>query len=150
MTSSRRKAREFSLQMLYMLDITGEKDFRSCLEVYWDTFGHSRDSRPFANQLTQGVLKHLEDIDRAIGSCSHNWKLNRMSYVDRNILRLAVYELLYCPDIPPKVSINEAIEISKRYGDKDSGAFINGILDQVFQQQQKKNKSHKKKKDKTD
>lgn len=138
MTGSRRKAREFSLQMLYMLDILKESDFRSCLETYWDHFGRSKDSRPFANHLTQGVIKHLQEIDQAIGRCSHNWKLNRMSYVDRNILRLAVFELLFCPDIPPKVSINEAIEISKRYGDKDSGAFINGILDQVFSATMKK------------
>lgn len=144
MTSSRRKAREFSLQMLYMLDIVKEKDFRSCLETYWDHFGQSKDSRPFANQLTQGVIKHLQEIDQAISGCSYNWKLNRMSYVDRNILRLAVFELLFCPDIPPKVSINEAIEISKRYGDKDSGAFINGILDQIFQQRQEKTPGRKK------
>jgi len=138
MTSNRRKAREFSLQMLYMLDIVKEDDFRSCLETYWDRFGQSKDNRTFANQLTMGVVKHLKEIDQVIGSCSHNWKLSRMSYVDRNILRLAVFELLYCPDIPPKVSINEAIEISKRYGDKDSGAFINGILDQVFSATMKK------------
>lgn len=145
MTSSRRKAREFSLQMLYMLDIVKENDFRSCLETYWNRFRQSKENRTFANQLTLGVIEHLKEIDQAIGSCSHNWKLSRMSYVDRNILRLAAFELLYCPDIPPKVSINEAIEISKRYGDKDSGAFINGILDQVFQQQQKKGRDKKKK-----
>ncbi len=145
MTSSRRKAREYSLQMLYMLDIGNDSDFRSQMKSYWNHFGQSKDSLPFANQLTIGVIEHLKEIDQSIGSCSLNWKLSRMSYVDRNILRLAVFELLYCPDIPPKVSINESIEISKRYGDKDSGAFINGILDHVFQQQQKKNRGKRKK-----
>ncbi len=132
MAGQRRKAREFSLQMLYMLDIVGEEDIRAQLHRFWEDYGQLAESRPFAMELTLGVRRHLEEIDRTISRSSHNWKLNRMSYVDRNLLRLAVYELLYCPDIPPKVSINEAIEISKRFGDKDSGAFINGILDQVF------------------
>ncbi|MBN2333423.1 MAG: transcription antitermination factor NusB [Deltaproteobacteria bacterium] len=136
MTSNRRKAREFSLQILYMLDIVKAKDCRSAIQAFWDHFGQSYDCLAFANQLAMGVTEHVVEIDQTIGRCSHNWKLSRMSYVDRNILRLAVFELLYCPDIPPKVSINEAIEISKRYGDKDSGAFINGILDQIFRQLQ--------------
>ncbi|MBW1645725.1 MAG: transcription antitermination factor NusB [Deltaproteobacteria bacterium] len=132
MSGLRRQAREMALQMLYMLDIVGEEDLRAQLHLFWENYGKLAGSRPFAMELTQGVRQHLEEIDQAISRSSHNWKLNRMSYVDRNLLRLAVYELLYRPDIPPKVSINEAIEISKRFGDRDSGAFINGILDQVF------------------
>ena len=132
MAGLRRKARELSLQMLYMLDIVGAKDMRAQLHLFWENYGQIAASRLFAMELTMGVYQHLNEIDQTISQSSHNWKLNRMSYVDRNLLRLAVYELLYCPDIPPKVSINEAIEISKRFGDKDSGAFINGILDQIF------------------
>jgi N utilization substance protein B len=132
MTSARRKAREQALQMLYMLEITGESDYRATMHRYWEHFGGPPEARAFANHLALGVITHQQEIDTRIAACSHNWKLSRMSYVDRNILRLAVFELLHCEDIPPKVTINEAIEIGKRFGDRESGAFINGILDQVF------------------
>jgi transcription antitermination factor NusB len=85
----------------------------------------------FTEQLVNGVLNNRQQIDLQIEELSHNWKLNRMSFIDRNILRIAIFELLSCDEIPPKVSINEAIEIAKIYGDKNSAAFINGILDQV-------------------
>ncbi|MBN2231738.1 MAG: transcription antitermination factor NusB [Deltaproteobacteria bacterium] len=132
MSSVRRKAREQALQMLYMLEITGESDYRATMHRYWENFGEPPEAREFANRLALGVIAHRRDIDARISACSHNWKLSRMSYVDRNILRLAVFELLHCEDIPPKVTINEAIEIGKRFGDRESGAFINGILDQIY------------------
>ncbi|RLB93364.1 MAG: transcription antitermination factor NusB, partial [Deltaproteobacteria bacterium] len=90
-----------------------------------------RSCQPLFTELVQGVRRHLHQIDRIIERFSSNWKLSRMAAVDRNVLRLAVYELLCRPDIPSKVSINEAIDIGKKYGTEESGAFINGILDAI-------------------
>ena len=78
-----------------------------------------------------GVLEHCEELDRLIEQYSENWRLDRIDVIDRNILRMALFELLYCEDIPPKVTINEAIDLGKRYGSEDSGSFINGILDRI-------------------
>ena len=89
------------------------------------------DIQAFAAELVRGVVDHLESIDTTLGECSTNWKVPRMALVDRNVLRLATYELLHIKDIPPRVTLNEAIEVAKRYGSKDSGAFINGILDRI-------------------
>ena len=86
----------------------------------------------FAQELAEGVVEHQEEIDRLIQKYSQNWRLERMNVTDRNILRLATYELLYRPDIPPKVSLNEAIELAKEFGTEDSPAFVNGILDAVY------------------
>ena len=94
--------------------------------------------RPFAEQLVQGVELHQEEIDRLIASASEHWRLERMSIVDRNILRLALFEMLYCSDIPPKVSINEAVDIGKSFGTEESGAFINGILDHILLEVEKR------------
>ena len=158
MANKRRKAREAALQILYMVEIGKPKDQPQAIRRYWnhdwvvESDCHhcpeeckdrgkpkSRFSSPvnrlaesrFTEQLINGVFDNLEEIDHQIKEHSHNWKLNRMSSVDRNILRIAIFELLFCDEIPPKVSINEAIEIAKTYGDKNSPAFINGILDQI-------------------
>ncbi len=96
-----------------------------------DHFEPPRSAVGFFNTLVNGIVAHRPEIDGAIERFSAHWKLHRMSGVDRNALRIGVYELLYCPEIPPKVSINEAINAGKRFGAEDSGAFINGILDSV-------------------
>jgi N utilization substance protein B len=83
--------------------------------------------------IVRGVWTHLKELDTRIESVSENWKMYSMSVIDRNIMRIAVFEILYCSEIPPNVSINEAIELGKVFGDKDSAAFINGILDQIYQ-----------------
>jgi N utilization substance protein B len=85
----------------------------------------------FSERLVKGVEQHREDLDRVIEHYSSHWKVDRMAHVDLTILRIATYELLYCDDIPPRVAINEAIDIGKKFGSEDSGAFINGILDKV-------------------
>ena len=158
MANKRRKAREAALQILYMVEIGKPKDQSHAIQRYWDhdwvvesdchlcpeecndrNKPKSRFSSPvnklaesrFTEQLVNGVFDNLEEIDHQIEKHSHNWKLNRMSAIDRNILRIAIFELLSCDEIPPKVSINEAIEIAKTFGDKNSPAFINGILDQI-------------------
>lgn len=101
------------------------------LERYRRNFPPSKKTAPFFSLLVEGVLAALEKIDAVIEAYSSNWKLGRISAVDRNVLRIAVYEMLYLSDIPSKVSINEAIDIAKKYGSEESGAFINGILDSI-------------------
>lgn len=127
---TRRKARELAMQALYYMDIR-KTVCQEALSLYCTSFEPSAQVRPFFMELAQGVMAHQTDIDGIIERFSSNWKLNRMACVDRNILRVAVYELFYCTDIPAKVSINEAIDIGKKFGTDDSGAFINGILDSI-------------------
>jgi len=127
----RRKAREVALQVLYELDVLNI-DFKEAVALFWNNFGAPEESRKFSTLLIEGTWNNREQIDSHIISCSENWSLARMSRVDRNILRMAVYELLYCPDIPPKVTLNEAIDLGKLYGSENSGSFINGILDAVY------------------
>lgn len=102
------------------------------LPLYYEHFDAPPDVRSFAERLVLGVSTHRDEIDGRITSASEHWRLERMPIVDRNVLRIAVFEMIYCSDIPHKVSINEAIELAKMYGSGDSGSFINGILDKVF------------------
>jgi N utilization substance protein B len=131
MTGYRRKARELALQALYYIDINhigpdGEV-LQEALNLFCDHFPPSGQFKVFFHALVKGVL----EIDTLLEKHSKNWKISRMSCVDRNILRLAAFELLYCPDIPVKVTINEAIDVGKKYGTKESGAFVNGIIDGI-------------------
>lgn len=115
------------------------------VELFCKHFGVSKNVKPFFLRLVLGVREFQHEIDSLIERFSENWKLSRMSRVDRNVIRIAVYELLHCDDIPPKVSINEAIDIGKRYGTEDSGAFINGVLDGVRISLEKEDRLHPKK-----
>lgn len=136
----RRRGRECALQLLYQLDLGTSLESRSGaadglkneVTAFWENFEsvESRE-REFADRLVHGVLGAVEDLDVAITEASRNWKLPRMASVDRNLLRLAAYEILYCPDIPRSVSINEAIEIAKRFSGTEAASFINGVLDQL-------------------
>ena len=128
--STRRRAREIALQVLYQLDLD-PGDPKKVLALHWENFQPSEQAREFCARLVEGVLQNSRDIDRLIEEHSENWTLKRMAVVDRNILRLAVFELRYCPDIPFKVTLNEAVELAKKFGTDDSGAFTNGILDKV-------------------
>ncbi len=128
--SVRRRAREIALQVLYQLDISRE-DPGEALGVYFENFRPSEKAREFCQRLIEGVCQNREEIDRLIEENAENWTLKRMTVVDRNILRVATFELLHCPDIPFKASLNEAIELAKKFGTDDSGAFINGILDRI-------------------
>ncbi len=96
-----------------------------------DHFSRKEGKDGFAEKIVLGVLEHRREIDRLIERYSENWRLDRISTIDRNILRMAIFELLHCEDIPPKVTLNEAIDLGKRYGTEDSGSFINGILDRI-------------------
>lgn len=128
----RRKGRELALQALYQVEITGDESPAS-LDFFLSHFEGSSGAREFARRLASGVVTHRKEIDRLIEQCAEHWRLQRMAKVDLNILRMATYELLFCPDIPANVSMDEAIEIGKRYGSVDSATFINGVLDQVAQ-----------------
>jgi N utilization substance protein B len=127
---TRRKGRELALQALYQIEMTGDQS-PGALERFLSHFEGSAKAREFARRLVSGVVSRREEIDRLIEQSAEHWKLARMAKVELTILRMATYELLFCPDIPLNVSLDEAIEISKRYGSEDSAAFINGILDQV-------------------
>ncbi len=121
----------YALQILYQIDITGDP-VDDVLEQFWRDAEQSPEVRGFATQLVKGASKNLEEIDALIVQRSEHWKLSRMPAIDRSILRLGIYELLYRDDIPPKVAINEAVELAKNYSTPDSGKFINGILDKLM------------------
>ncbi|MFC1630975.1 transcription antitermination factor NusB [Candidatus Omnitrophota bacterium] len=126
----RTKARELTLKFLYQIDITKE-ELSIAVDQFWQEQSASTQIKEFAQQLIQGTLKHLAKIDNTVTAYAENWQLKRMAVIDRNILRLATFELLFLEDIPPKVTINEAVELAKRYGDVESGKFVNGILDKI-------------------
>lgn len=163
----RRKAREIALQVLYELDVVRMEvpeavslfwsHFTAPEEVFepfWDYFDNLEDARKrhlksftvspetklFSTLLIEGAWLNRHEIDKVISDCSEHWSISRMSKVDRSILRMAVYELLYCEDIPPKVTLNEAIDLGKTYGSENSGSFINGILDALYGKLQKTGK----------
>ena len=130
---SRRKSRELALQILFELD-TNQSDVQKAINQFWKNFDYPEDLREFSERLVEGVAEHREEIDRLIGKHAKNWSLSRIDRVDRNIMRAAIFELAHCPDIPPKVAINEAIELSKKFGSEKSPSFINGILDKIAQE----------------
>ena len=126
----RRESREFVLEILYQLDITRQDAIQTMAQLR-DHFSKKEKKDGFAERIVLGVFEHSQEINKLIEQYSENWRLDRMSIIDRNILRMATFELLYCEDIPHKVTLNEAIELGKRYGSEDSGSFINGILDRI-------------------
>jgi len=134
----RRKAREIALQVLYGLNFENI-DVQKALDLFWSNFVAPKAAKEFAAFLVQGTCEHKEELDKLIAGCSDNWSLGRMSKVDINILRLAVFEFLYCEDIPPKVTLNEAVDLGKTFGSENSGSFINGILDALNLKLNKKN-----------
>lgn len=129
---SRRQARECALQVLYAMDL-GDLSPDRALELFWSGLDEAvpADVAEFATRIVRGVHEDRRRIDGIIEQFSVNWKLSRMPHVDRNILRLAVFEFLHCRDVPAMVSINEAIELGKEFSTRESGAFINGILDKI-------------------
>jgi len=127
----RRIARECALQLLFQYDFTRKRPERRDLEEFWSIRNEPDDIKAFSEEIFFGTIDNIEEIDRVISNFAENWRLDRMAAVDRNILRLATYELLYREDIPVKVAINEAIEIAKKYSSQESPSFVNGILDKI-------------------
>ena len=126
----RTRARECALQVLYQMDITRE-NCDDVLNNYWSVNKEAKDIEEFCRMLTKGTAANMEKIDSLIAGYAENWEIKRMAVVDRNILRLSAFELLFLEDMPPKVSINEAIDLAKKFGDPESGRFVNGILDKI-------------------
>jgi transcription antitermination factor NusB len=129
----RTRAREFALQILYQIDITHDNCDAS-LDNFWQA--HSQENieeeiKDFTSALVKGTLDNLTLINEKISQYATNWQLKRMAVVDRNILRMSCFELIFREDIPPKVSINEAVELAKKYSGLDAGKFVNAILDKV-------------------
>jgi N utilization substance protein B len=151
----RREARERAVQFLFQHDLNPADKLDEALDHFWDsqrapaiaeekaaaTWGQKTDlppataqelaTRSFSDLLIRGVLEHRAELDQRITQIAQNWDLQRMAVVDRNILRLAIYEMLYREDIPPVVSINEAVDIAKKFSTEDSGKFVNGLLDKI-------------------
>ncbi len=142
----RTRSREFALQILYQMDMS-DASMVDAFADFWkdksdlglnepekdviETDKKDPEVHGYTEKIVKGVLDGLEKIDPMIERYAENWSMERMAYVDRNILRLAAYEILYCDDIPVKVAINEAVELAKRYGESDSSKFVNGILDHI-------------------
>src|SRR5688572_19764334 len=133
---ARRRAREYALQVLYSLDLNDGLSATQALAQFWRGFEDETDASviSFAEELVEGTMTNLEAIDAIVQRASRNWRLERMARVDRNLLRLATYELQFVPAVPAKVVINEAIEVAKRYGTAESPAFVNGLLDRISQE----------------
>lgn len=137
---SRRQARENALQALYQCDTLSDWS-KNCVDLYFHSFHTEEEGdhkgtfdpeeHEFARILIDGAIANLDAIDACIAASSQNWSISRMSRVDRNILRVGAFEICYLPDVPPNVSINEAIEVAKKYAADDSPMFINGVLDKV-------------------
>ncbi len=135
----RTRARECALQVLYQIDIA-HFNCPCALDDYISNSKIAGDVRSYCEKLVGGVIKELNDIDGIITRYATNWQLKRMAVVDRNILRLAAFELLYLEDIPSKVTINEAVELAKKFGDEDSSKFVNGVLDKISKEELKNDK----------
>ena len=129
---NRRKGRELALQALYQIEITGDASM-AAVDLFLNHFEGNPEAKEFARRLVSGVISQRMEIDGISQRCTEHWKLMRLAKVDLVILRMATYELVFCPDIPLNVSLDEAIEIGKRFSTDDSANFINGVLDQVAQ-----------------
>jgi len=128
--SVRRKAREYALQILFQTEVGGLTPAR--FEAFWTQWDAPPDARRFAEDVVRGVERHADEINEVLQRHAQHWSLERMATVDRNVLRVAVYELLHREDVPPRVVLNEAIDIAKKYGSGESGRFVNGVLDDIL------------------
>ncbi len=133
----RTHARECALQILYSVDIRKAAPLVEISNDYWQKNIEEDAVKQFAMLLVEGMLKHLNDIDKLITKYTDNWRIERMAVIDRNIIRMATFELIYLEQIPPKVAINEAVDLAKRFGDDESGRFVNGVLDKINKQERK-------------
>jgi N utilization substance protein B len=130
--SARSHGREAALQMLFAIDAAGHPG-DGVISDFWREFPGDGEARPYADEVVRGVCNDPKSLDELITRASQNWRLERMSRIDRNILRLGTWELLHKQDVPVAVIIDEAVELAKRYGNENSGSFINGVLNRVAQ-----------------
>lgn len=128
---ARHSGREAALQMLFQLEVSAVSADLT-INLFWRSFEEADpEGRSYADAIVRGVADHLPEIDKKIGSASQNWRLERMSRVDRNLLRLGTWELMYKPDVPRAVVLDEAVELAKSFGTEESSSFVNGVLDRV-------------------
>jgi N utilization substance protein B len=132
--AQRRDGRVAALQYLYAWSINPPANLAEDLRVFFENLEHPRDHYAFGEELIHGVIDHIADIDARIKGLAHNWEFDRIAKIDLGILRLAMFEMIHRKDIPPVVSINEAIDLSKQFSNADSKRFINGILDRLKDQ----------------
>ena len=132
----RTQSREWALKILYQSDITG-KSISVTIKEFLDSQEEAMDTevQDYCERLVLGVEKNLGDIDKKISEYATNWEFKRIAVIDRNVLRIGIFELKYASDVPPKVTINEAVELAKKYGDLDSSKFVNGILDNIHKRE---------------
>lgn len=129
---TRRRAREAALKILYQMDLASTPA-EEAIEAYWQCFDLEAEGDEYAGELVRGIAEALDTVDITIREASTKWRLERMARVDRNVIRIGTYELLYRQDVPTRVVLDEAIELGKRFGSEDSGAFVNGVLDRIAQ-----------------
>jgi len=128
--SARRKSRELALQVLYQLEMSGDAS-EQALHSFAESFEHSPKARAFGEDLVRGVLARRAEIDACIAAASEHWRVERLSRIDANVIRIAVYEMITPPGLPLEVAINEAVEVARRFGTAESPSFVNGVLDQI-------------------
>lgn len=127
---ARRSGREAALQMLFQLEASSVSPDQA-IELFWRTFEADPEGRSYADALLRGVAENLRVIDERVSGASKNWRLERMSRVDRNLLRLGTYELMFRTDVPRAVILDEAVELAKAFGTEESPSFVNGVLDRI-------------------
>ncbi|MFW6115239.1 MAG: transcription antitermination factor NusB [Thermodesulfobacteriota bacterium] len=128
----RRRSRELAIKVLFHLEFSKDDHPAAAFALICNNFGAAEEIKPFSKELVEGVCSHKSEIDKLLSKASQHWRVERIARLDRTILRMALYELLYREDIPPKVTIDEAVELAKRFCSEESGAFINGILDKIY------------------
>lgn len=132
--AQRRDGRVAALQFLFAWSMNSPKNLAEDLRVFFESQSQPRDHYAFGEELIQGVIEHIDDIDTRIKGLAHNWEFDRIAKIDLAIMRVAMFEMIYRKDIPPVVSINEAIDLSKEFSNADAKRFINGILDRLKDQ----------------
>jgi transcription antitermination protein NusB len=131
--ATRRTCREWTVQLLFQLDLNANDNLDQVFAAFWKERGRKSDARgrAFTEAMVRGVQEHRADIDAYLGQIAEHWAVTRMGAIERSVIRLAIYEMRHCDDVPPVVSINEAIDLAKYFSSSESGRFVNGILDRV-------------------
>lgn len=129
--STRRDAREWAVQLLFQLDLNPSDKLEEVYKEFWSSRTVDKKSRQFTEERVSGVMNNIKDVDITLKKYTDNWEISRMGVVDRNVMRLALYEMMSCKDIPSAVIINEAVDIAKYFSTSESGKFVNGVLDRV-------------------
>ena len=131
MGKTRRDSREWAVQLLFQMDLNRPKDMRPVLAHFWADVEADDKAREYTERIVRGVMSRRGELDETIAKALEHWDMARLAVIDRNVIRMAAYEMLHCMDVPPVVSINEAVDIAKYFGTPESGRFVNGVLDRI-------------------